>query len=83
MALAAAEYDVPVVFVFEDEKIVDVDSAEEARRDVSVDPECDISGPLVGTLSGTGTNVICVQRGYDYVDWRENMSAVLGSTARS
>ena len=78
VSLAAEHVGIPVLFVFEDEKIVDVDSLSAARALVSFDPECDISGPLAA--AGLSSRVVCQQIGYDFVPWRANMRALVGTT---
>jgi translation initiation factor 2B subunit (eIF-2B alpha/beta/delta family) len=81
MCVAAKEADVPVAFVLEDEKIVLVDSLEQARDSANFDPECDISRPL-DTRSRGLASVTFRQVGYDFVPWRSNMLAFVGRVGK-
>ncbi|HUB73850.1 MAG TPA: SIR2 family protein [Solirubrobacteraceae bacterium] len=78
VSLAAEHVEIPVLFVYEHEKIVYTEALETARETVSFDPECDIGACL---QSGHGSvRVVCRQIGYDLVPWRGNMRAVVGTT---
>ena len=78
MCAAAAQADIPVAFIFEEEKITYVDSLDEAREAANFEPECDIS---VAFVTGTSqrTPITFRQVGYDFVTWRDNMLAVVGT----
>lgn len=78
ISLIAEHADVPVVFVFEDEKIVYVESVQRAREAISFDPECDIGVDL--EKMAMSSQVTCRQIGYDLVPWRSNTRAVIGIT---
>jgi translation initiation factor 2B subunit (eIF-2B alpha/beta/delta family) len=78
MCAAAAEAGVPVVFVLEDEKVVFVDSVARARESANFDPECDLSVTLDAKSKGLGA-VTFRQVGYDFVVWRSNMLAFIGT----
>ncbi|HEU0088446.1 MAG TPA: SIR2 family protein [Pseudonocardiaceae bacterium] len=74
VCLVAEHAGVPVLFAFEDEKIVYTDSLKTARESVSFDPETDISGPVHGPARWVWRQI-----GYDLVRWRDNMHALIGS----
>jgi translation initiation factor 2B subunit (eIF-2B alpha/beta/delta family) len=78
VTVAAEQAGVPVVFVFEPEKIVYIETQDEVDDQVSYDAECDISVPLRSDAAG-GTDITWTQVGYDLVPWRPNMRTVVGS----
>ena len=78
VSLAAEHVGIPVLFVYEHEKIVYTESLEAARETVSFDPECDIGACLQNAHNSV--SVVCRQIGYDLVPWRSNMRAVVGTT---
>jgi len=78
VSVAAEQAGIPVVFVFETEKIVYIRSRDEVDDQVFYDAECDISVPLKSDAAG-GTDITWTQIGYDLVPWRPNMRTVVGS----
>lgn len=75
-SVAAASVDVPVVFVYEQEKVVSVDSIEEAKASISYDPECDLSSASGFNELEISKVATLTQIGYDFVPWRKNMQVV-------
>jgi translation initiation factor 2B subunit (eIF-2B alpha/beta/delta family) len=77
MCSVAAEANVPAVFVLEDDKLVFVDSLEQARASANFDPECDIGAAL--DMRSKGLESVTFRLvGYDFVVWRSNMLAFVG-----
>lgn len=78
MCAAAEQANIQVGFMFEDEKFVCVESLDQARKTANFDPECDISVAL-NTNINRPTPITFRQIGYDFVAWRSNMLAFVGS----
>lgn len=75
---------VKVLFIYEDEKIVHVNSLQEARTDFEKKnaPECDLGATAdLGKLAHN-TKVKIEQLGYDFVEWRDNMEAIVGKKSK-